>query len=89
VVHDAIRGVVSTMSPSSLTVRAADGFSETFLLSSVTRVRVRPGGAAPGRGRHASLSRISRGEQVFAIGKAVDRTGSLPTARLVIVGVKR
>lgn len=89
---DAVRGVVSAVSPTSLTVRAADTFRQTFVLSSsVTRVRVRPArtaGGHPGKGRGAagSLSDIHRGDEVFAFGRAADKAGAVPTARIVVVG---
>jgi hypothetical protein len=94
VVHDAIRGVVTAVSPKSLTVRAADSFSQTFVLSSTTtRVRVRPpqtGGTTPAsRGKLGSLADIHRGAEVFALGKASDTAGAVPTAQIVVVGVKR
>jgi hypothetical protein len=91
--YDAIRGVVSAVSPTSLTVRAADSFSQTFVLSSsTTRVRIRPAhaaGTSTGKGKPGSLSDIHAGDEVFAFGRSADRTGAVPTAQLVIVGVKR
>ncbi len=41
VTHDAIRGVVSSVSPTSITVKAADGVSETYQVTSTTKVRKR------------------------------------------------
>lgn len=95
VVHAAIRGVVSAVSPTSLTVRAGDSFTATFTLSTATtRVRVRPtpasGSRPAGRGaRSGSLADIHRGDHVFALGRAADKRGAVPVARLVVVGVRR
>lgn len=41
VTHDAIRGIVSSVSPTSITVKAADGVSETYQVTSTTKVRKR------------------------------------------------
>jgi hypothetical protein len=93
VLYDAIRGAVSAVSPTSLTVRATDSFQQTFLLSpSATRVRIRPAQAAApnaGKGKPGSLSDIHVGDEVFALGRSADRTGAAPTAQIVVVGVKR
>jgi 2-C-methyl-D-erythritol 4-phosphate cytidylyltransferase len=91
VVHDAIRGVVTAVTRRSVTVRAADSYAQTYALSpSGTHVRVRPArpGSKPRSGR-GSLADIHRGGSVFVLGRAADRAGAVPTARLVVVGVKR
>ncbi len=94
VVHAAIRGVVTAVSRTSLTVRAEDAFTLTFRMSTAsTRVRVRP---VPGSGSHpagranrpGSPADISRGDHVFAVGRAADKAGAVPTARLVVVGAR-
>jgi len=93
VVYNAIRGAVSAVSPTSLTVRAADSFRQTFALSSsATRVRIRPAEAAApnaGKGKPGSLSDIHVGDEVFVLGRSADRPGAVPTAQIVVVGVKR
>jgi uncharacterized protein YcfJ len=39
VTHDAIRGTVTAVSPTSITVKAADNTSETYAVTSTTKVR--------------------------------------------------
>ncbi|MDP9117914.1 MAG: hypothetical protein M3O28_11785, partial [Actinomycetota bacterium] len=49
VTHDAIRGTVTAVSPESITVKAADNTSQTFVVNSATKVRQRANGkGAPG-----------------------------------------
>jgi len=41
--HDAIRGEVTTVSPTSITVKATDGVSMTFVVDAATKVKVKGG----------------------------------------------
>ena len=71
VTHDVIVGTVTSVSSTSITVRAADGISETYAVTSDTRVRV--------LGDHArglsSIAAIATGDHVAAAGTgAGDRT---------------
>jgi hypothetical protein len=67
VTHDVIVGKVSAVSPTAITVRAADGVSETFAVTSDTKVRVLGDGT---RGL-ASIDKIATGDRV-----AVGGTGT-------------
>ena len=60
--HDAIRGQVSAVSPTSITVRAADGVTETYVLNSGTKVHTRANKAA------ASISVVKTGDPVWVAG---------------------
>jgi hypothetical protein len=87
VTHSAVRGAVMALSPTSITVKAVDGFSETFTLTKDTRVRQRtPGqhGAKPG-----TVSDVKSGDQVVVIGKAPEHATAAPTARVVIDGLRK
>jgi hypothetical protein len=52
ITHDAIRGTVTAVSATSITVKAADGVSQTYAVTSDTKVRLRKvsGNGQPGRG---------------------------------------
>ncbi len=65
VTHDAVRGAVTAVSPTSVTVKAADGASLTFAVTTDTRVRVRTAG---GTGAKASVADLKTGEQVLVAG---------------------
>lgn len=65
VTHDAMRGAVTTVSPTSVTVKAADGTSLTFAVTTDTRVRVR---TASGTGAKAAVADLRTGEQVLVAG---------------------
>jgi hypothetical protein len=76
VTHDVIVGHVTALSSTSITVRAADGTSETFTVNGDTKVRV-VGDHVPGL---ASIDRIAVGDRV-----AVGGTGaSTPTAKHIL-----
>jgi len=72
--HDAIRGQVVSVSPTSITVRAADTFTETFVVSSTTKVHTR----ALRTG--ASISDVKAGDPVFVGGTG---TTTLTAVRVV------
>ena len=55
VTHDAVRGIVSSVSPTGITIRATDGTSETYTVNSATKVHVKAKRRAP-----AAPSRRSR-----------------------------
>ena len=77
VTHQAIRGEVTAVSSTSITVRAKDGFSLTYAVTADTRVRARAGGA----GSHSSIGAVKVGSKalVSGVGAATN-----PTARIVV-----
>ncbi len=101
VTHDAIRGIVSSVSPTSITVKAADGVSETYQVTSTTKVRKRAASTTsqptpsqtPGRqtgGKKtkvgaSSISAIKVGDQAVVVG-----TGTTTlTATHIVDGLKK
>lgn len=87
VTHSAIRGTVTNASPTALTVKAADGFTQTFTLTTHTRIREH----SPGKrgATNATASVLHDGDQVAAFGKAPEKSGAHPTASVVIDGVRK
>ena len=57
-VHDGIRGQVSSVSASSITVKAANGTAQTFAVDANTAVRARGG----------MISQVKVGDQVVVVG---------------------
>jgi len=76
VTHELIKGTVTAVSSSSITVQAADKTSETFTVNGDTKVRVRSGG----KGAASSIDKVATGDQVFVAGVGA----STPTAKHVI-----
>jgi hypothetical protein len=76
VTHDAIRGQVTTVSATSITVRAADNVTETFVINARTKVFTRApkvaGAKTAAPATPASISQVQTGDAVFVggIGKA-------------------
>ena len=64
VTHDAIRGTVSAVSPTSITVLAEDKTSQTFTVNADTKVRVR----ANGKGAKATIGQVHSGDKALVIG---------------------
>lgn len=89
ITHDAIRGQVSAVSPTSITVRAADSTTETYLITSNTKVFTRAARTkasatatpktAPGR-TPASISDVKAGDSVIVGGTG---TNALTAVRVV------
>lgn len=76
VTHDGILGTVTAVSASSITVKASDGFTETFSVSSSTAVRVR----TAGKGAKGTISDVHNGDQVGVAGTGT----STPTATVIV-----
>lgn len=78
VTHDLIRGTVTSVSATSITVQAADKVSETYAITKDTKVRVR----AAGKGAAGTITDVTRGAHVGVTG-----TGStaLTAQRIVVV----
>jgi hypothetical protein len=80
VTHDAIRGSVTAVSPTSITVAAADKKSETFHVTSATKVRIRTNG----KGAKGTIGQVHTGDTALVVGTG---TSSL-TARGIVAGGK-
>ena len=64
VTHDAIRGAVTAVSPSSITVKALDGVSQTYAVSSDTKVHLR----ADGKGKAGTIGEVHVDDRVIVVG---------------------
>lgn len=81
--HDAIHGVVAAVSGSSITVKAADGVSQTYTVGAKTKVRIRPAGK--GKATAGSISGVTTGTHVLVVG-----TGTNPlNAVRILAGLRR
>jgi hypothetical protein len=82
VTHDVIRGSVTAVSSTSITVKASDNTSETFVVDPSTKVRHRTAGK-PASGTASTIGAVKSGDQVVVAG-----TGTGPfTATLIVDGV--
>ncbi len=81
VTHDAIRGQVTAVSATSITVKAADNVSETYAVNSSTKVHSR----ADGKGKAGTISEVKSGDAVIVLGTG---SGTL-TATHVLDGAKK
>ena len=64
VTHDVIRGTVSAVSPSSITVKAADNTTQTYAVNSSTKVRQR----SNGKGTASTIGAVHTGDDVAVVG---------------------
>lgn len=80
VTHDLIRGTVTAVSPTSITVQAADKTSMTFVVDHDTKVRVRQ----DGHGAASSIAHVAKGDQAMVAG-----TGTSTFTAERIVDVKK
>jgi hypothetical protein len=80
VTHDLIKGTVTAVSPTSITVQAGDKKSETFVVDKDTKVRVR----TAGKGAAATIAGVSKGDHV-----AVAGTGTTTYTAKHVVDVKK
>lgn len=81
VTHDAIRGQVTAVSATSITVKAADNVSQTYTVTSATKVHTR----ADAKGKAGPISEVHSGDRV-----AVSGTGtSTLTAVHIADGTKK
>jgi hypothetical protein len=87
VTHSAVRGAVTAISPTSITVKAEDGFTKTFTLNGDTKVRERTAGRR--RGVAGKLADVRSGDEVAVLGKAPERSSANPVARVVVDGVPK
>lgn len=86
VTHNAIRGEVTAVSAGSITVKAQDGFSQTYAVTDATKVRLRKGkpGNGHGAGAAGSIADVHTGDKV-----AVTGTGTTSLTAQHIVAVTR
>jgi hypothetical protein len=86
VTHSGVRGAVTAVSSTSITVKSVDGYTATFTLNPDTKVRERTAG------RHGatsgSVSAVKPGDQVAVLGKAPEHSSAPPVARVVIDGLR-
>ncbi len=80
VTHNAVRGSVTAVSPTSITVKAADGISKTFAVNSGTKVRVQ--GAE--KAATSTLSQVKVGDRVGMLGTG---TGPMTATHIADRGV--
>ena len=80
ITHDAIRGDITAVSATSITVKAADNVSETFVVNSTTKIHTR----TAGKGAAGTMSQLKTGDKVLVAGTG---TSSL-TATQVVGGSK-
>ncbi len=79
VTHQAIRGDVTAVSKGSITVKAKDGFSQTFAVAADTKVRVR----SNGKGADSTIGAVAVGTKALVTGVGATNL----TARLVVFKV--
>ena len=79
VTHDAIKGKVSSVSATSISVTATDGFSQTYAVKSDTKVVLRENGR--GSAHHASIGEVKSGDLVLVAGV---KSGSTLGAKHVV-----
>jgi len=79
VTHQAIRGDVTAVSATSVTVRARDGFTQTFAVAPDTKVRAR----SNGKGADSAIGAVTVGSKALVTGVGATN----PTARVVVFKV--
>jgi hypothetical protein len=77
--HDAIRGIVSNVSPTSVSVKADDGFSLSFTVDKDTKVVLRENGK--GSAKRGTIGDVKTGDHVLVAGV---KSGSTLTANHVL-----
>jgi hypothetical protein len=80
VTHDAIRGTVTAVSATSITVQAADKFSQTYVVNASTKVRQRQ----DKKGTDSTIGAVHTGDNAVVLG-----TGSDTFNATFIVDVKK
>ena len=71
VTHDAIHGSVTAVSATSITVKASDGVSQTYVVNSDTKVRQRTEGKRRS-GEDSDISKVKDGDNVAVLGTGTD-----------------
>ncbi|HST49904.1 hypothetical protein [Jatrophihabitans sp.] len=83
VTHDAIRGEVTAVSATSITVKALDGVSQTYAVTGSTKVHLRKAATGNGKGRGGTpgtIGDVHTGDQVAVAGTG---TSSLTAEHIV------
>ncbi|MCW2525301.1 MAG: hypothetical protein JWM76_161 [Pseudonocardiales bacterium] len=83
VTHDAIHGAVTAVSATSLTVKAGDDVSQTYVVTSSTSVKVRTAGTA--KGTDGKITDVKTGQNVVVTGTGT----STLTAEHIVTGLKK
>jgi hypothetical protein len=84
VTHDAIHGTVTSVSATSVSVKASDGYRLTFAVDADTKVRVRDTSSTGQRvGKASTISDVKTGDNVLVSGV---KSGSTVTAKHVLDG---
>jgi hypothetical protein len=73
VTHEAAEGLVTAVTPTSITVAASDGFSETFVVTSTTKVHIKGGTKA--------ISAVAMNDRVLVAGV---KSGTTITANQIL-----
>lgn len=63
VTHDAVRGSVAAVSAGSITIKATDGTSETYVVNSSTKVHVKGD-----KGKTSTVAQVKVGDQAAVLG---------------------
>lgn len=79
VTHDAIKGTVSSVSSSSVAVKAVDGFTLTFGVNADTKVVLRENGK--GSAKKGTVSQVKTGDTVLVTGT---KSGSTLSAKHLV-----
>jgi hypothetical protein len=69
VTHNLINGTVTAVSATSITVEAADHESQTFTITSDTKVRVR----SAGNGKQGTIADVAKGDHVLVAGTGTSK----------------
>ena len=80
ITHDAIRGTVTAVSPTSITVKAADATSQTYAVTATTKVH-RKGDA---KGKPGTIAEVKVGDEAGVLGTG---TSTLTANRILDRGV--
>jgi preprotein translocase subunit YajC len=88
VVHSGIRGTVTSVSATAITVKAADGYSQTLSLSKQTKVRERPA-SGKGKGTKGTVADLKSGDKVAVIGKKLEKASGAAAAKFVVDGLRK
>jgi hypothetical protein len=80
VTHDAIRGQVTAVSTSAITVKAADGTSQTYVVNTATKVRQRTNG----KGAPSTIGAVKVGDSALVAG-----TGTTTLTATAIIDVPK
>jgi hypothetical protein len=83
VTHDLIRGQVTAVSAASISIKAADGTTETFVVNAATKVKQRSAGQT-GRASTSTISAVRSGDTVLVTGTGGPTPTAIPTAKHVV-----